>query len=81
MSEWNSLYCETCEVECSESSSNSRRALEEAIRAYAALQPILQSCYFIEVSILGCPGQSSAYFEFLDQHYNHGQIIVTPLKT
>ncbi len=78
MSEWNSLYCETCELECEGSSNNTRQALEEVVSVYPKLQPILDTCYHIEVSILGCSGQSSYFFEFLREHHSHGRIIVTP---
>lgn len=78
MSEWNSLYCETCKVECTASSNNTRKALEQAIVVYPKLQPILENCFYIEASILGCYSESSQYFEFLGEHYEHGRIIVTP---
>ena len=78
MSDWNRLRCEKCQVETEASINGKPQPLLEAIEAWPTIRLIYGKYWWIEVSILGQGSSSQDFFQFLEEHYDHGPIAIAP---
>jgi hypothetical protein len=78
MSDWNRLRCEKCQVESEASINGTTQPLAEVIEAWPAIRLIYGKYWWVEVSIMGNTHQSGEFFQFLEAHYDHGEITIAP---